>query len=334
MGLKGRMKKAIITGIYGQDGSFLCEILVRRGYQVYGISKSVLSVNSLKIKQELENEGISHFADNVELYDFISVRDYIKEIQPDIIFHMAAYHVSSEGKGNGKNIREQEIFNKNVQATANILEVCYLYSKHTKVITAGSCLMYDASKTEYQTEKTLYESKSLYGLAKITENNLVQYYRAKGIFACTAILYNHESHRRASQFVTKKIVENMVKIKKRQIDFFTLGALDIEKDWGYAGDYAYAMYLMSQSALPKDYIVSTGETHTVCEFVEKCAQILGVANWENFVRVDKNVINREIRNRLVGKPVLIKKELQWEPQYLFVDLVEEMVDYEINQMCN
>ena len=324
------MKKAIVTGIYGQDGSFICEMLAKKEYQIFGIAKKELSTNSHKIKQELDNGKINYRICNIDLYDFIAISEFIKQIQPDVIFHMAAYHVSSEGEGNGKVVREQEVFNKNVQATANILEACYLFSKHTRIITAGSCLMYDASKTNYQSEKTFYASNSLYGLAKITENRLVEYYREKGIFACTAILYNHESHRRASQFVTKKIVENMVKIKKGKIDFFTLGSLDAQKDWGYAGDYANAMYLMSQADFPKDYIVASGEIHTIGDFVEQCAKILDIINWKEHIKINENIISRKTEGRLLGEATLIEEELNWKREYTFVDLVTEMVNYEMN----
>lgn len=323
------MKKSIVTGIYGQDGSFICELLAKKGYKIFGIAKKELSTNSLKIQQELDNKKIEYAIYNIDLYDFASVSKFIMQIQPDVIFHMAAYHVSSEGEGNGKVVREQEIFNKNVQATANILESCYLFSKHTRIITAGSCLMYDASKTNYQSEKTSYDSKSLYGLAKITENRLVEYYREKEIFACTAILYNHESHRRASQFVTKKIVENMVKIKKGEIDTFTLGSLDTQKDWGYAGDYANAMYLMSQSDCPKDYIVASGEMHTIGDFVGKCAEILEIADWKEHIKIDEGIISRKIEGRLLGESALIEQELNWKQEFTFTDLVAEMVNYEM-----
>lgn len=210
------MKKAIITGVYGQDGSFLCELLLKKGYQVYGIARKELSGNSIKIKKELQNKNMILNIYNTDIYNYSEISKLIAEIQPDEIYHMAAYHVSSDGVGNGNTVREQEVYNKNVLATANILEACCHLSRHTKVITAGSCLMYDASDTVCQTESTPFASNSLYGMAKISENMLVRFYREKGLYACTAILYNHESHRRASQFVTKKIVENMVRIKKKK----------------------------------------------------------------------------------------------------------------------
>lgn len=322
------MKKAIITGVYGQDGSFLCELLFRQGYEILGISRKEISENSLKIKKELEEEKIAVVACDIDIYNFKEVSTFIQQMQPDEIYHMATYHVSSEGKGNLNGIREQEGFNKNVLATANILEACYHFSKHTKIITAGSCLMYDASDTLYQDESTPFQSNSLYGLAKITEHMLVEFYRKKGMFACTAILYNHESHRRASQYVTKKIVENMVCIKNGDISSFTLGALDVEKDWGYAGDFVEAMWKMAQSKYPKDYIVSTGEVHTIREFVNICAEILQINDWEKYISIDQSIINRKVEGKLVGNSDAIKRELKWERSKSFEEIVKEMINYE------
>lgn len=324
------MKKAVITGIYGQDGSFLYELLSKRGYQICGVARRELSSNSMKIKKELGDKNTDLSIRDIDIYNYQELSSFIAEIQPDEFYHMAAYHVSSDGVGNGNTVRQQEIYNKNVLATANILEACYYFSKYTKVITAGSCLMYDASDTLRQTESTPFASNSLYGMAKISENMLVQYYRKKGLYACTAILYNHESHRRASQFVTKKIVENMVRIKKGEIGSFNLGSLDSRKDWGYAGDYAEAMRLMLQSGCPKDYIVATGETHSIRDFAAKCADILGINDWEKYILVDTSIINRKITGKLVGDNSAIQSELLWRRSKNFEQVVEEMVNYELS----
>ena len=323
------MKKAVITGIYGQDGSFICEKLLKEKYKIYGIVKEELSENAVRIQKELWQLQIEPEIRKLNIYDYRQICQFIKEVEPDEIYHMAAYHVSSEGKGNANIIREQEVFNNNVLATANILEACYQFSPHTRILTAGSCLMYDASESICQTEKTPFYSKSLYGLAKISENLLVKYYREKGLFACTAILYNHESHRRASQFVTKKIVENMVKIKKGEIDKFLIGSLDTKKDWGYAGDYADAMYLMLQNALPKDFIVSTGELHSIRDFFILCAKELSIENWESHIIVNDKLVTRQIKGQLRGDNSAIRKELLWERKMTFKDIVREMINYEV-----
>ena len=189
--------------------------------------------------------------------------------------------------------------------------------------------MYDASPSTMQTEQTEYCSNSLYGMGKIAENSLVRYYRNRGLFACTAILYNHESHRRSSDFVTKKIVENMVKVKREEIKQFTLGSLDAEKDWGYAGDYTEAMYLMQQNDIPKDYILATGKMHTISDFLEVCAEILELGDWKQYVVVDQRIVKRKIAGRLQGNSTLIEKELHWERKINFHKLVSEMIEYEL-----
>ncbi len=324
------MKKVIITGVFGQDGSFLCELLSPKGYQIFGISKKNMSANSIRIKRELEEKNINISVHNIDIYNYGEISTFIQAIQPDEIYHMATYHVSSEGKGNVDNVREQEGFNKNILATANILEACYLFSKHTKIITAGSCLMYDASGTLYQDESTPFQADSLYGLAKITENMLVRFYRNRGMFICTAILYNHESHRRGSQYVTKKIVENMVRIKRGDLAPFALGSLDVEKDWGYAGDYTEAMWRMLQSHSPKDYIIATGEVHTIREFVKICADILQIDDWERYLLIDQSIISRNIDAKLVGKNDVIRQELGWKSCKGFQEMIEEMIEYEMN----
>ena len=325
------MDKALITGIYGQDGSFLCEQLIEKGYQVYGVAKKDLSINSLRIREELCRKNIYPQIVATDIYNYDAVKKLFADIRPDEIYHMAAYHVSSEGKGNGCDIREQELFNKNILATANILECCYSDLPETRVLTAGSCLMYDTSASVIQTEQTPFCSGSLYGLAKIAENSLVDYYRKKGLFACTAILYNHESHRRGSGFVTKKIVENMVKLKYESDWTFSLGNLSVEKDWGYAAEYTQAMQLMLRTESPKDYLIATGELHTIREFIKVCAERLKIADWESHIQVDGNIINRNIVGKLCGNSVSIEEELGWERKKSFRAMVYEMIDYELQE---
>lgn len=319
------MKRAVITGIYGQDGSFLSEYLTQKGYEVYGISRKELSEQALKNRDELLKAGIQPKVEAVNLYDYEEIGKYFHDVNPNEIYHLATYHVSAEGRGNGESVREQELFNKNILATANILECCHRYYPACKVLTAGSCLMYDDSDTNMQDENTPYRSRSLYGLAKISENSLVQYYRRLGLFVCTAILYNHESHRRPESFVTKKIVENLVRVQKKEIEHFTLGNLNVEKDWGYAGDYVAGMYLMLQNSQPKDYILSSGELHTIREFVMECAKQLMLPQWEKHIYIDDSIITRDFSVRLQGNCTLAVKELGWEKTKNFKELITEMI---------
>lgn len=325
------MKRALITGIFGQDGSYLCEQLSREGYEVHGIARRDLSENSKEIREELGRCGVVPIVHGIDLYSTKQVQEIIREVRPNELYHVAAQHVSSEGTGNGEGESEQTMFIKNVTATANILEACETHSKETRIISAGSCLMFDGSDTEMQNENTPFETNSLYGLAKITEASLVNYYRKKGLYVCTAILYNHESHRRAKGFVTKKIVSNMVAIVNGAIERFSLGDITVRKDWGFAGDYADAMIRMCRATDARDYILSSGETHTVRDFIEMCAEELNLSNWQEYIDVGETDIQRRTVGLLFGDPSAAEKDLKWKRGYSLRDIVHEMVLFEVQK---
>ena len=293
-------KTALITGIFGQDGSYLCELLFKKGYKVYGIVREDLSTNSLKIKNYLEKNNINPILFKLDLNNYDDLTKVIIELKPDEIYHVAAFHVSSQGIIGNKHKYEKQLFDYNIKSTSNILSICYEQSKKTKIVLAGSCLMFDSSNTQVQNENTPFNSKSLYGLAKITENSLAKYYSNKGLNVSTAILYNHESSRRSDDFVTKKIVKNMVAIKRGQLKKFTLGNINTKKDWGYAKDYANGLYLMAQQEIADDYILSSEKLHTIKEFIEICANILNISNWQDHIEIDSSIIDRKIDGQLYG----------------------------------
>lgn len=320
------MKKALITGMFGQDGSYLCELLDSRKYEIHGIVRSQLSATSEKNKDALKKKGINFTEHIVDLCDYEQLKELLLRIRPDEIYHMAAYHVSSEGVKSRQQYYDTILFQHNVNATANILSICSEFLGSTKVFTAGSCLMYDASETVIQDEDTPFQSRSMYGLAKTTENMLVSYYRDQGLFACMGILYNHESARRPPNYVTKKIVENMLLIKSGQKDSFSLANLDTEKDWGFAGDYAYGMYLMLQADKPSDYILATGEMHTIRELLEICAEFLELPDWEDHIEIDPAIVNRKVSGRLCGNSEKIRRELGWFNGTGFRDMVIKMLE--------
>lgn len=315
--------KAIITGVYGQDGSYLGEILTDKGYEVYGIVNRDMSENSLKIRHELEHKGIRFKVICVDLLDYERLKDVLIEINPDEIYHLAAQHVSAE---EACLTVEKDIFENNIHATANILDICYNYLKNARVLTAGSCLMYDGTNTDMQDIHTPFQSVSYYGIAKITENMLVKMYRSRGMFACTAILYNHESHRRAAKFVTQKIVQNMIKIKRKEIETFSLGNLDVVKDWGYACDYAYGMYLMLRKKEPEDFILATNELHTINDFISECARQLDITDWRKHVKLDDGIIVRKIDTILRGSCLEAEEKLGWKKTKTFQELITEMIE--------
>ena len=324
------MKKALITGIFGQDGSFLYELLDQKGYQVFGIARKNLSDNSEKIKNELSTNGNIPIVYEINLQEYADVKNTIEQIKPDEIYHLSASHVSSEGKRNGKIENDNELFKSNVSATANLLAACNEISQSTRILTAGSCLMFSSSNTDRQDENTPFNSDNIYGIGKITENRLVEYYRNQGIYACTAILYNHESYRRSEDFVTRKIVKNMCMLKKDNNHRFSLGNTEIKKDWGYAKDYVKAMYMMLQGKQPQDYIVSSGEFHSIWEFLEICAEILQINDWYDHVEINSNITSRSYGVQLYGNANKIERELGWKRETKLREWISEMIMKEMD----
>ncbi|MCH5256106.1 MAG: GDP-mannose 4,6-dehydratase [Lachnospiraceae bacterium] len=325
------MKRALITGIFGQDGSYLYELLEQKGYQVYGIVKKDLSINSQSIREKLAKSGKLPIVYELDLQDYKTIKEAIDHIRPNEIYHLSASHVSSDGKRNGEKIDDNLLFKLNVSATANLLAACYDISPSTRILTAGSCLMFESSDSDRQDETTPFNSDSLYGIGKITENHLVEYYRKKGLYACTAILYNHESYRRSEDFVTRKIVKNMCMLKKDKNHKFSLGNIDVEKDWGYAKDYVNGMYMMLQGSEPQDYILSSGEMHSIKEFLETCAEILQIDDWINNIEINSNITNRKNNTRLYGNPEKIEKELGWKREKNFREWIAEMIIEEMGR---
>ena len=322
-------KKALITGIFGQDGSYLCEILARKGYEVCGIAKHLLGANSQIIKTYLDKIGIHPTVYAVDLNNFERLKELIKQIRPDEIYHLAAFHVSAEGANNTKNFMAKQLYDYNVQSTSNLLYICHEYLKESKIVTAGSCLMFDDCDSVIQSETTPFKSASLYGLSKISENMLVKYYRKQGLHASTALFFNHESSRRSNNFVTKKIVKSMVAISKQELQTFTLGDLKAKKDWGWAKDYAYGMYLMAQTDKAKDYVLASGRNYSISDFIEIVADKLNIDNWQKHINVDYNIITRKMQYNLLGDCSLAKAELNWKHTLSLVQLVDLMVENEL-----
>ena len=325
------MKKAIITGIFGQDGSYLCEYLHKQNYEIHGIIKKDLSQNSRLIKEYLAHNKISPEIHVVDLNDYNALKEIIIKIRPDEIYHFATSQNSSQEAVENKCWYEKQLFDNNVRATSNILCICCEASRDTKIVLAGSCLMYDNTKENIQNESTVYNSKSLYGISKITENSLAKYYRDNGLHVSMAILYNHESPRRKANFVTKKITSNMVAIKNGKIENFTLGNLDTKKDWGFAKDYVYGIYLMAQQKFSDDYILSSGEMHSIKEIVQICADVLEINNWEKLIHIDSSILDRKIDGQLFGDCTKAKEILGWEKTVSFNELISLLIKAEINK---
>ncbi len=321
------MKKALITGITGQDGSYLAEFLLAKGYQVYGIIRRSSSFNTGRIDPIYEDPHVPNphlrlvFGD---LNDASSLNRIIRTIQPDEIYNLGAQsHVrvsfdipeyTAEVTGVG---------------TIRLLEAIRESGLTPKFYQASSSELFGKVQEIPQCETTPFYPRSPYGAAKIYSYWItVNYREAYDLFACNGILFNHESPRRGETFVTRKITKAAARIKLGvQRDLF-LGNLDAKRDWGFAGDYIQAMWLMLQADVPEDYVIATGETHTVKEFLEVTFDRLEL-NWRNHVKIDEKYYRPTEVDLLVGDASKAKKDLGWEPKVRFEELAAMMVDADL-----
>jgi GDPmannose 4,6-dehydratase len=339
------MKKALITGITGQTGSYLAELLLEKGYEVHGIVRRTSTFNRERIEHLTNpekwfeaNNLILHYAD---LTDSSSIDKIVSLIKPDEIYNLGAQsHVGISF----------EVPENTVDVVAlgalRILEAMKNHCPQARFYQASSSEMFGEVEETPQTERTRFHPRSPYGCAKVFAYNItVNFREAYHLFACNGILFNHESERRAENFVTKKITKGLCKIKLGMQKTLELGNLDAERDWGYAKDYAEAMWLMLQQDKPDDYVVGTGEKHTVREFLEESAKELGMVIKSNGKKgleekyLDKNgnviieinpVYFRPSEVELLqANPAKAKKVLGWEPKVKFKELVKMMVAYDL-----
>lgn len=307
-------KVALITGITGQDGSYLAEFLLSKGYEVHGIVRPVSTFNRERIDHIFDTpekrEKYLHYAD---ITDPFSIAWVIKEVRPDEIYHLAACtHVHISWKMPFYYAQATAV------GTLNILEACRLLDHKCKIYNAGTSELFSGKKGEApQDEETEKDPVSPYGTAKLYAFQIVKNYReGYGMFACNGILFNHESPRRGDNFVTKKIVNAVEKGEVR------LGNMDASRDWGYAGDYVEGMWMMLQQEEPDDYVLATGETHTVQEFVDWVQQETGK---ELRVIVDERFKRPHDVELLCGNPTKAEKKLGWKANIKGLDLVKKML---------
>ncbi len=324
------MKKALITGITGQDGSYLAELLLDKGYEVHGIIRRASSFNTGRLEHIYKD---SHYKDARlflhygDLTDAVMLSKLLYQVKPDEIYNLAAQsHVRVSF-----DIPE---YTGDVTAlgTLRILEAIRETELQCKFYQASSSEMFGKVMETPQKETTPFYPRSPYACAKVFGHWLtVNYRESYNMFACSGILFNHESPRRGETFVTRKVTRAVARIKAGVQDALYMGNLDAKRDWGYAPEYVEAMWRMLQQDAPDDYVVATGETHTVREFLEESFGYVGL-DWQKYVKQDPRYYRPAEVDLLLGDPSKAKEKLGWVPKTLFVDLVRIMVDADMKAL--
>ena len=318
-----KKKTALITGITGQDGSYLAELLLDKGYIVHGVRRRS-TVENLTNLQNLNytphgnyKKLFLHYGD---MTDGTNLARLIKEIKPNEVYNLAAQsHVHLSFK-----IPEYTA-EVNALAVLKLMEAIKSNSPHSKFYQASTSEMYgDVKKNIVINEKSIFNPCSPYANSKLYSHYLVKNYRSLGQYAVSGILFNHESPRRGSSFVTMKIIESAIKIKNNELDILYLGNLDAYRDWGYAGDYVEAMWMMVQKDTPDDYVVCTGETHTIREFLGMAFSQVGIKDWEGLVVIDPEFYRPCEVDYLRGDCSKANKKLGWKHKYNLEGLVKLM----------
>lgn len=324
-------KRALITGITGQDGSYLSEFLLEKGYEVHGIIRRTSTFNTDRIDHVYEDphkEGVRLFLHYGDLTDGTTLRRILEEVEPSEIYNLGAqshvrvsfdspeYTVDAVGMG-----------------TLRLLEAIRDYQRRTnnevRFYQAGSSEMYGLVQAVPQSEDTPFYPRSPYACAKVYAHwQTVNYRESYNLFACNGILFNHESPRRGETFVTRKITRAVARIVAGKQKKLYMGNLDSKRDWGYAKDYVRAMWMMLQQETPDDYVIATGETHTVKEFLEKAFGYVNL-NWEDYIEFDPRYLRPAEVDLLIGDPAKAKQKLGWEPSVTFEELVSMMVEADL-----
>lgn len=317
------MKKALITGVTGQDGSYLAELLLSKGYKVYGMRRRTSTPNF---------ENVEHIKDQIEwvsgdLTDLASLIEAVRLSDPDEVYNLAAQSFVAASW-------PQPLATGQITALSvtNMLEAVRLVKPSAKFYQASSSEMFGRVVETPQKETTPFYPRSPYGVAKVYGHWItVNYRESYDMFACSGILFNHESPRRGIEFVTRKVTDGVARIKLGLATELRLGNLDAKRDWGFAGDYVKAMWLMLQQDQPDDFVISTGETHTVEELVKVAFEYVGL-DWKNYVVLDEKFVRPAEVDLLLGDCSKAKQVLGWELEVDFEQLVHMMVDADMKRL--
>lgn len=318
------MKIALITGVTGQDGHHLSKLLLEKGYIVYGLLNGQRNSRVEEFKEKFPDVKLV----GGDLSDFASLHNVINEIRPNEIYNLGAISFV------GLSFQQPELTSNITGLGAlRLLEAVRKsgLENSTRIYQASSSEMFGRVRETPQTEMTPFHPRSPYGVAKTFAHYICQNYReAYGMYVSSGILFNHEGEYRGHEFVTRKITSNLAKIKLGKLNKFSLGDIEPKRDWGYAGDYVYAMWLMLQQEIPEDFVISTGETHSVREFLEVAIQEAGLTgSVEDYVDFDPSLVRPSEVDLLIGDSSKAKKLLGWEPRVKFHELVKRMVENDL-----
>ena len=318
------MKRALITGVTGQDGSYLCELLLEKGYEVHGIVRRASTENF---------DRINHLAGKVHLHqadllDQLSIIDVMKESKPDEVYNLAAQSfVPTSWK--------QPVLTGEFTAigvTRMLEAIRHLGKDSIRFYQASSSEMFGKVQAVPQTETTPFYPRSPYGVAKLYGHWItINYRESYGMYCVSGILFNHESERRGREFVTRKVTDGVARIKLGLAKELRLGNLDAKRDWGHAADYVRAMWLMLQQDKPDDYVIATGQTHTVQRLVE-VAFAAADLDWKKYVVIDPALVRPAEVDLLIGDPAKAKRQLGWEPKISFEQMIERMVAADLTRL--
>ena len=314
------MKKVLITGISGQDGSYLAEFLLKKNYKVHGLVRRVALEDGnhrLWRLRHLLNKITLHPA---SLESYASLVKIIQRIKPNEVYHLGAQsYVDYSFKD------EFSTLNTNINGTHYILSALKEFSPKTRFYFAGSSEMFGKVREVPQTEKTPFYPRSVYGISKVAGYDLTRNYReAYNMYCCSGILFNHESPRRGFEFVTRKITHAVARIKFGLQKHLELGNMDAKRDWGHAEDYVEAMWLMLNKKVPKDYVISTGTQYSVRDFAKLAFELVDL-DYRKHIKIQKNLYRPAEVRTLLGDCKKAKRELKWKPKYNFKKLVQDMV---------
>jgi len=320
-------KTALITGISGQDGSYLAEFLLLKNYKVHGVVRKVALKNETHRLWRLKNilNKINLHASSFKSYERIA--KLIQKLKPTEVYHLVA-----ENYINYESQDEFSTINTNINGTHYLLSAIKEFSPKTKMYFAGSSEMFGKVLKMPQNEKTPFYPKSIYGISKVAGFNLTRNYReVYNLFCCSGILFNHESPRRGFEFVTKKITYAVARIKFGLQKDLKLGNIDSKRDWGHAKDYVIAMWLMLQQKKPDDYVISTGKQYSVKQFAKLAFELAGL-NYKKYVKIDKKLNRPADVQNLLGDCSKAKKNLNWKQKFTFIDLVKDMVKEDLESV--